>query len=312
MPGRPVLFLFGPTAVGKTAMIDRVVGEPVEIVSADSMQVYRGLDIGTAKPPRELRDRLPHHLIDIRNPDEPYDVGAFVHDANTAIGAIHARGRLPLVAGGTGYYFRHLLYGLPGSPPSDPEVRARVAAEADRLGLDELRARLASVDPVSAGRIDEHDRYRITRALEVYEQTGRPLSDFAMVGDPRTDVEVVSVMLSRPREEIRRRIAARVSAMFEEGLRGEVERLTGAGYGPGDPGMRAIGYREFFNLSPGPGGTLRSPAENAAIANEIAVDTRRYAKRQRTFFARLPNVRELDADDVDGFVQLVGQALSRL
>lgn len=264
------------------------------------MQVYRRMDIGTAKPDPELRARVPHHLIDIRTPDEMYDVGSFVEDATAAIDAIGARRRLPVVAGGTGYYFRHLMLGLPESPPADPDVRERVREQADRIGLEALYARLREVDPETAQRVGANDRYRITRALEVYEQTGRPLSTFAMTGTP-TSLEAVPVSLVRPREELRRRIADRVAAMFDAGLRAEVDALVASGYGPGDPGLRAIGYREFFDAD----GRLRPVSEDAAIAGEIVRDTRRYAKRQRTFFRHLPGVREIGADDTDAIAAIV-------
>ncbi len=299
---RPVvLFLFGPTAVGKTETLEALTGRRVEVISADSMQIYRGMDIGTAKPDRSLRERLPHHLIDIRDPDEQYDVGAFVHEANRAIEAIHGRAKVSVVAGGTGYYFKHLLYGLPGAPSSDPKIRERVQAEIDEMGLETMHRKLASIDPDAADRIHRHDGYRIGRALEIYEQTGRGPSEYAAGGPARADVAVTSCALHRDREELRSRIAARVEAMFDHGLRDEVERLVGLGYGPGDPGLRAIGYREFFD----PAGRLRPIAENERIAAEIIGSTRRYAKRQRTFFRRLPKVMEIPAREVSRVVELV-------
>lgn len=299
---RPVvLFLFGPTAVGKTGVLEALSDRPIEVISADSMQVYRGMDIGTAKPDRSLRERLPHHLIDIRDPDEQYDVGAFVTEANRAIEAIHERGRVSVVAGGTGYYFRHLLYGLPQAPPSDPKVREQVQREIDRMGLAEMHRTLASVDPQAALRIHPHDAYRIGRALEIYRQTGRGPSGFAAGGPARADVAVTSCALDRDREELRSRIRARVESMFDQGLRHEVERLVDRGYGPGDPGLRAIGYREFFDAA----GGLRPAEEDEAIAAEITGSTRRYAKRQRTFFRRLPRVLEIPAQEVSRVVELV-------
>ncbi len=295
------LFLFGPTAVGKTEALETLIDRPVEVISADSMQVYRGMDIGTAKPDRSLRDRLPHHLIDIRNPDEQYDVGAFVCDANRAIEETIARGRLPVVAGGTGFYFRHLLYGLPQAPPSDPAIRERLLRETKSLGAPQMYRRLAEVDPAAAERIHPHDAYRVTRALEVHEQTGRGISDFAAAGPPRTDITVSLCALHRDRDELRQRISSRVRSMFEEGLRDEVERLVGLGYGPGDPGLRAIGYREFF----GPAGRLRPAEEDERIAAQIIGSTRRYAKRQMTFFRRLPEVLYTPAAELSGLMELV-------
>lgn len=308
MDGPSVLFLFGPTSVGKTDALLSLGARAIEVVSADSMQVYRGMDIGTAKPDAALRAQIPHHLIDLRDPDEQYDVGAFVADANLAIREISARGRLPVVSGGTGYYFRHLLYGLPESPPSDPAVRALVRLRYEQLPDERLHEQLARVDPVSAARIEPGDRYRITRALEVHEQTGRPLSSFAMCGAERTDVRVTPCALVRDADELLRRIERRVDAMFARGLRAEVERLAAAGYGPAAPGMRAIGYREFF----APDGTLRPAADDPDIAGQIVAATRRYAKRQRTFFRSLPRLVEYHAGDRAALGALVERLLGAL
>ena len=304
---RRVLFLFGPTAVGKTEALEALAGRPIEVISADSMQVYRGMDIGTAKPDPALRDRIPHHLIDIRNPDQQYDVGAFVTDANRAIGEILARRRLPIVAGGTGFYFRHLLFGLPETPPSDEQIRERVRRKGLRLGLEAMHAELVRIDPASAQRINPRDRYRIHRALEVYEQTGRPLSSFETEGAPRRDVEVTLHALRRDRAELRERIARRVESMFAAGLRDEVERLVRDGYGPGDRGMRAIGYREFFDAS----GALRPATDDPRIAHEIIVASRRYAKRQETFFRGLPGVTDIAADGPAAVERIVDRLCAR-
>jgi tRNA dimethylallyltransferase len=272
------------------------------------MQIYRGMDIGTAKPPSEFLQRIPHHLIDIRDPDERYDVGAFVDDANAAIDDILSRGRLPVVSGGTGFYFKHLLLGLPEAPRCDPEIRARIQEEVERVGLAGIGERLRRVDPTSAERIAPNDGYRIMRALEVFDQTGRPLSSFAMSGPPRTDLAVTSVALGRERTELRERIGVRVAAMFDAGLRDEVERLAAAGYGSHAPGMRAIGYREFFRED----GALRPRRDDASIAGEIGVSSRRYAKRQETFFRRLPDVVEVAARQVDAVIALVDEVLREL
>ncbi|MFW5684110.1 MAG: tRNA (adenosine(37)-N6)-dimethylallyltransferase MiaA [Spirochaetota bacterium] len=303
----PVIFLFGPTAVGKTAIIASLPRGLAEVISADSMQVYRGMDIGTAKPDAILRASVPHHLIDIRDPDQRYDVGAFVDDANELMREIHARAMLPVVSGGTGFYFKHLLLGLPQAPPSDPEVRERVLLRAEREGTDALYEELGRVDPQSAARIDGNDRYRITRAIEVFEQTGRPLSSFAMEGPPREDVDVRSFRLTRPREALAERVRVRVRSMFDEGLRHEVETLVGAGYGSDAPGMRAIGYREFFDAH----GALRPAREDDAIAEAIAGNTRRYAKRQETFFRRLPGVTTVDLGKEGGAEPVIESIVAR-
>lgn len=304
----PVLLLFGPTAVGKTAALTALASHPIEVISADSMQVYRGMDIGTAKPDAALLARVPHHLIDIRNPDEQYDVGAFVTDANAAIRAIVGRGRLPVVSGGTAFYFRHLVHGLPEAPASEPAVRDRIRARRDATGLAALFEQLERVDPQTASRVGPHDEYRITRALEVFEQTGRPLSSYRAAGPPRDDVDIRIVELERPRGELARRIEARVHRMFRDGLRGEVERLVGEGYDSRSPGLRAIGYREFFTDD----GELRPPEDGEAIAGEIAASTRRYAKRQETFFRSIAGVTRVAADDLGEVLRLTAALLAKL
>lgn len=295
-----VILLFGPTAAGKTDLILDLFGEGFEIVNADSMQVYRGMDIGTAKPSCEERRRIPHHLLDIRDPDEQYTVGDFVRDADAAIQEIVDRGRTPILSGGTAFYLRNFIFGLPETPPSDPEIRGRLRERLAREGSESLHQELASVDPAAAVRIASNDGYRITRALEIYELTGRGVSHFDVPRSPRRDVSALTIGLTRDRGELNERIAARVDRMFDEGLAEEVDRLKAAGYGPGDPGMRAIGYREFFEYD--------GPNE---IRERIVIASRRYAKRQLTFFRRLPGVEWIHADDGGAVSRLVGRFLAR-
>ncbi|HUX36278.1 MAG TPA: tRNA (adenosine(37)-N6)-dimethylallyltransferase MiaA [Rectinemataceae bacterium] len=295
-----VLVLVGATASGKTELLELLFGPggpragAAELVSADSMQAYRGMDIGTAKPGPSLRAGLPHHLLDIRNPDEPFSAGDFVGLAASAIGEIIGRGRLPIVSGGTGFYVRNLLLGMPTVPVADPAIRADVAADLERLGPGALRSELAAGDPVSAARIHPNDLYRLTRALEIVRATGRPLASFlperaaAKASAPPApgpaDRRWLLVHYRRPRGELAVRIAARVDAMFAAGLPAEVARLRAAGYGKESPGMKAIGYAEFFELeaSGGPG-----DASPDAIRDRIVLDTLHYAKRQETFFRGL-------------------------
>jgi tRNA dimethylallyltransferase len=298
----PVFVLFGPTASGKTEILERsfaVPGAPIagEVVSADSMQVYRGMDIGTAKPGAELLARLPHHLIDIRNPDEQFNAGEFVRLADEACADINARGKLPLISGGTGFYLRNFVLGLPETPPSDGEIRRAVKAELQAKGIAALAEELARCDPVSAGRIHINDEYRLLRALEVFRLTGRPLSSYAVSGartaGDRPSYRFLILGLRRPREEVYRRINERCAGMFRQGLPSEARRLFEAGYTPEDPGMRAIGYREFF--TEGEGGAWRFIEESAGVETLAARNSRRYAKRQETFFASLPGVKWIDA-----------------
>jgi tRNA dimethylallyltransferase len=308
-----ILVLAGATASGKTAVLEALFGlggaleGRAEIVSADSMQSYRGMDIGTAKPGFELLRRIPHHLLDIRNPDESFSAGDFVQLAGQAIDGILARGRLPVVAGGTGFYVRNLLLGLPSAPPADPALRAVVAADLARLGPSALRAELAAGDPASAARIHPNDLYRLTRALEILRASGRSRVDFLPgAGAPgpvstgsaagnQAERRWLVVHYRRPRGELVRRIAERVDAMLAAGLAEEVAALEAAGYGPESPGMRAIGYAEFFTLR---AGGLAGQALLDATRERIVTDTVQYAKRQETYFRGLVKaLRERGAGD---------------
>jgi len=288
----PVLILFGPTASGKTELLEKLFqnGRPAEIISADSMQVYRGMDIGTAKPSPAERARIPHHLIDIKNPDEQFNAGEFVRRAEEACLAAAGRGALPVVSGGTGFYLKNLVQGLSEAPPSDLLIRQSLKEELARGGAAALMEELREADPVSAGRIHINDEYRLLRALEVYRLTGRPLSSFASAPKKVTDTFLL-IGLHRSREDLYRRINARTAAMFRTGLPDEVRRLYEAGYTPSDPGLKAIGYREFFAEEGAGWRLLQDIAEVQAL---VAQNSRRYAKRQITFFASLPNVKWID------------------
>jgi tRNA dimethylallyltransferase len=300
----PVLLLCGPTASGKTAVLEGLFAGPralcpAEVVSADSMQVYRGMDIGTAKPGADLLAALPHHLIDIRSPGEQFNAGDFVRLAAEAVADIAGRGKLPVISGGTGFYLNCFVRGLPSAPPSDPEIRRVLKEELRERGRDALYEELAGTDPVSAGRIHRNDEYRLLRALEVRRLSGRPLSDFKapwpgdgrQEGFARQDYRFLMIGLSRPREEVYRRIDERCAAMFRAGLPAEVRGLFEAGFGPEAPGMRAIGYREFFVGD----GAPRFTGDMAPVEALVARNSRRYAKRQLTYFASLPALIRVDA-----------------
>jgi tRNA dimethylallyltransferase len=295
-----VVILFGPTASGKTEILERLFAgfplpRPAEIISADSMQVYRGMDIGTAKPPAARRALLPHHLIDIRDPDEQFNAGEFVRLADAACGDVAGRGALPVISGGTGFYLANFVLGLPEAPPPDPAIRRTLREELGLRGIVPLAEELAARDPISAGRIHPNDEYRLLRALEVVRVSGRPLSSFIRPGGSpgvppvlRSQYRFLILGLNRPRNEVYRRINERCGEMFRRGLPEEVKNLAARGYGPADPGMRAIGYKEFFLENP-PGET-RFAADFAAVEGLVARNSRRYAKRQLTYFSSLPQV----------------------
>ena len=293
------MLLFGPTGVGKTDILLRLFPGKGEIISADSMQIYRGMDIGTAKPERGLRAELAHHLIDIRDPCERYSVGEVVADADRLAADITRRDRLPVVSGGTAFYFKHFLLGLPDTPPSVPEVREGLRAELAKVGAAALHAELACADPEAAGRISTNDEYRILRALEVLRITGRPLSQFALPRAVRERFAFLVIGLVRERDELHRRIDRRVDLMFERGLAEEVQSLLAAGYTFDDPGMKGIGYHEFT-------GRINGSADaSEGIRELVKRNSRRYAKRQITFFRSLPLVRWYHAEDVDGIREVV-------
>ena len=227
-----VLILFGPTASGKTAILKKLFNHSslkAEVISADSMQVYRGMDIGTAKPSAEEREALPHHLIDIRDPSEQFNAGDFVRLADEACSQIAGRGRLPVISGGTGFYLKNFILGLSEAPPSDQEIRRQLKIDLSEKGIASLMEELANCDPVSAGRIHINDEYRLLRALEVYRSCGKPLSSFEansnifsgssrgdVSGDEKTrgDYRFTIIGLSRPREELYRRVNLRCAQMF--------------------------------------------------------------------------------------------------
>jgi len=280
--------LVGPTGVGKTALLHRIARDPrlsapIEVVNADSMQVYRGMDVGTAKPAPSVRAELPHHLLDIRTPDQQYNLGAFFADAEAAIERIQSLGRIPVVSGGTAYYVKHLVCGLPEAPPSDRTVRDRLRGELETRGRQALRAELEEVDPAYAAGIASADTQRLLRGLEVYRVCGRALSSYRVPERPRSDRRFVIVGIDVGREELSAHIERRVRAMFERGLAEEVAELRAAGYGSDAPGMKGIGYREFFRAE-------EEAWDREQLIEQIVRSTRRYAKRQRTFFRKLPGI----------------------
>ncbi len=273
----------GPTASGKTRLAIEV-AEAVggEIVSADSMQVYRHLDIGTAKPTARERGRVPHHLIDVADPDEAFHAARFLSEADRVIADIAGRGRVAVVCGGTALYLKALLHGLAPAPGRDPEVRAELEARWDRGEREALCRELARVDPEAARRLHPNDRTRIVRALEVWRVTGRPMSVFHR-GHAFAPVRYRALMvgLRIDREALYRKIDARVVSMVEAGWVEEVRRVLSMGYGANLPPLQAIGYRQICSHL-----LERRPLDQAVA--EIQQKTRRFAKRQMTWFRRMP------------------------
>lgn len=288
----PVFILLGPTASGKTALLEELFDPPLspasaEIISADSMQVYRGMDIGTAKPDPALRSRIPHHLIDIRNPNQQFNAGDFVRLAHRACGEIRRRSGLPVISGGTGFYLRNFIFGLSGAPPSDGAIRAALKEELAQRGPGPLFEELGRRDPESARRIHIHDAYRLLRALEVCRSSGLPLSSFVPPAAPRPGYRFLIAGIRRPREELYRLVTARCEDMFRRGLYEEVRGLFQRGYSPRDPGLRAIGYREFFIETQTGYGISE---DLGGVKDLIERNSRHYVKRQETFFSSIPQV----------------------
>jgi len=244
----PAIALMGPTASGKTALaLDWAQRLGGEIISVDSALVYRGLDIGSAKPDAQERARAPHHLIDLREPHQPYSAADFCRDARQAIDGILARGRMPLLVGGTGLYFRALCDGLSPLPEAEPALRSALADEAQTRGWSALHAELAAIDPEAGRRIRPGDTQRIQRALEVWRLTGRPISQWQREGGlpPRLPVRLLKLALWPDRALLRQRIARRFEAMLEAGFLDEVRRLKADPRLHTDlPAIRAVGYRQ--------------------------------------------------------------------
>jgi tRNA dimethylallyltransferase len=269
------------------------------------MQVYRHMDVGTAKPDPALLAVLPHHLIDVAEPSEQFNAGRFVKEAEALAEQIRGRGRVPVICGGTAFYITSFLYGMPASPPADPKERERLRAVERQEGPAALYAMLQARDPQGAARIEPADSSRVMRALEVVEASGRSLFSFPWPRTPRGTYRFLLIALTRERAELYRRIDARVRAMFSAGLLEEVKALLARGYGPGDPGMRGIGYREVL--------AMRAGCETLSdVRDLIARNSRRYAKRQLTFFRAVSDVCWMEAgcpaavrEKVESFVEAV-------
>ncbi len=281
-------FLAGPTASGKTQLALHLAEQlSGEIVSLDSMAIYRGMDIGTAKPSFGERLRIPHHLIDVADPHQEFTVAQFLEMANAAAQQIVSRGNLPLFVGGTGLYLRSVLRGLSDGPEADWTLRRELEAEALLHDQHWLHQQLAAVDPVTACRLHPNDRRRIIRALEVFRLTGRKLSDDqTQIPLPADQRPRFVVWLSPPREWLYERINQRVEQMMTEGLLEEVRSLAVRSPAAGRTAMQALGYRELFSH-------LQGECSLQEAVEQIKIGTRQFAKRQHTWFRNLEECRTL-------------------
>ena len=300
---RHVIFLMGATAVGKTDVaVELAARLPVDIVSVDSAMVYTRMDIGTGKPDHTVLVRAPHRLIDIREPHQTYSAANFAVDARREIDRIHGAGRVPLLVGGTGLYFRALAEGLADLPQASPAVRARITAAAERVGWQRMHDSLAAIDAPSAAKIHPHDTQRIQRALEVYELTHRPLSELVESARAQPLPHRVQCFILDPenREWLHQQIAARFRTMLEQGLVAEVAALrTDRRLGASSPSMRSVGYRQVWQF-------LAGECDDAQMCERGIVATRQLAKRQMTWLRSTKQATRIPCSGV-GAVGLAAQ-----
>ena len=302
-----VITILGCTASGKGTLARALAAElGGEIVSVDSMKVYRGMDIGTAKPTVDQRAAVPHHLIDVLDPWESFSAARFVELADRAVAEIHARNRPAIAVGGTMLYFKCFYEGMFAGPSADPALRAEIRARAEREGLDALHAELKRVDPAAAARIHHHDLRRIERALEVFQLTGQPISELQQQWDgvsirrPEWDWRLIG--LRRARESASRRINERVRRMVAAGLVEEARRIWSDPRGISDQARRAVGYAELFDHF-----ADRMGLDEAL--EQIKINSRRLAKQQRTWLKRLARVNWIDVEEDDDIASILSRAL---
>ena len=282
---RPLVVLVGPTAIGKSRIAIEVAQTlGTEILTADSTQVYRGMNIGTDTPSEEDRQGVPHRLIDLAEPDEPFNAGAFRRRALPEISRLHEKGLLPLVVGGTGLYVRALLHGLWSGPPTDHVLRGQLEEEVRVRGGESMYQELGRVDPVTARRLHPRDTVKVLRALEVYRQTGTPLSKaHEKHGQEKTPFRALVLGLTMERAALYQRIDQRVDAELAKGLVEETRILLAKGYARGLVSMKSLGYRQMA-------GYLEGEYSFAEAVRRLKRDTRHFAKRQMTWFRKEPNL----------------------
>ncbi len=292
----PLLVICGPTASGKTGWALRLAEHlPLEIISADSRQVYRQMDIGTAKPTADEQARVRHHMIDLIEPEADFSVAEFVDLARPLIVDIQRRGKLPCVVGGTGLYIRALIGGLAPLPTADPELRASLHRQAEREGREAFYRRLQRIDPVAAAGIHPNNLVRVVRALEVYQLSGKRISDFQAEHQfSEQSYRTLQLAWDHPRELLYWRIEQRSEQMLADGLIDEVSALVQR-YGPELKALQTLGYREALNY-------LEGSCDRQRMLNDIQLQTRRYAKRQLTWFRKQPEIIWVDSSWESGRV----------
>ena len=289
---RPVVVIVGPTAVGKSRVAVEVAKVfETEVLTADSRQVYRGMDVGTDKPALEERQAVPHRLIDLVNPDEPFNAGLYRRQAIDEIERLYRDRRLPLVVGGTGLYVRTLLKGLCGAPPADPVLRAALRREAMDQGHDRLYARLVEVDPATAARLHPRDESKVIRALEVHQLSGRRMSEFQQEhGFAERPFSALIIGLNRDRGALYRRIEERIDWQLTHGLIEETQQLLIQGYQRTSAAMKGLGYRQVAEH-------LAGEYDAAEMVRRFKRDTRHFSKRQMTWFRKEPGIQWLTIEE---------------
>lgn len=293
-PKQRVIVLAGPTAVGKTAFsLDLAKKIGGEIISADSMQVYRGMNIGTAKVSQKEAEEVPHYLIDIREVNDPFNVVDFYYEARLACKQIFARNRVPIIVGGTGFYIHSALYGPPSGPPSIPELRQFLEAELEEIGIEAMFEKLKSLDPDYAATITKNDRQKVIRGLEIIRLTGEKVSSLSWKerGQPQ-NYDFRCWFLNRPKEVLYERINKRCEKILEQGFLDEVRWLEKEGIRENPSAAQAIGYRQALDFLK----TEQTPADYEFFLNKFKRDSRHYAKRQLTWFRREQVFRWLDLE----------------
>lgn len=301
----PVIVIFAPTASGKTALTRELFSPSgshflfkAEIISADSQAVYKGMDIGTAKPEPELCLQIPHHLIDILTPDQQFNVSDFVDMADKLCNEIWTRGNIPVVCGGTGFYIRNFLYGVAPTPVSNEKIRAELQQRIKTEGNLKLYKELQQIDPESAAKIHPNDEYRICRALEIYQISGRTRTDYKIVPELRNKFNFTFIILEPPRNLLYDRINKRVDQMFEAGLAKEINLLKSQGYTKDSPGLNAIGYSEWFEFD-----------DEEKIREEIKHHSRKYAKKQYTYIRDIQGANTIEYSGLPEDIKKVAELL---
>lgn len=293
-PKKKAIILAGPTGCGKSAFaieLAKVMGG--EIISADSMQVYKGMDIGTAKPSLEERKETPHHLIDIRNVTDNFNVVDFYYEARHSCQLILGKEAIPIITGGSGFYLHSLLYGPPNGPPSVPELRKKIEEELERFGSEYLFEKLRSLDPQYASTITKNDKQKIVRAIEIIHLSGKKVSKLSWKGRSKPlNYDFRCWFLFRPKEHLYHRIEKRCEKMLQEGFMEEVKRLIDEGIKQNSSAMQAIGYRQALDYLE----TLQTPEDYKNFVRGFKQASRNYAKRQFTWFRKEPLFRWLDLD----------------